>query len=181
MAMPNISGGASTAYAFAVMGLLAFAAWRDIAIRTIPDAISIALVALGVAFRLSQGVQPFGMSLLIAIVVFVSLVPLCSRGLLGGADIKLLAALAAGLSPQGSLHLLAAVTMVGGGLAAAYLLLNKLTSLARTGSHPSSRATSLLGRIVRIEFWRIRRGAPLPYGIAIAAGAAFVVFNQQGV
>jgi hypothetical protein len=32
-----------------------------------------------------------------------------------------------------------------------------------------------LRRILRCEAWRIRRGAPLPYGVAIAVGAAFAM------
>ncbi|RYD28431.1 MAG: hypothetical protein EOP89_02500 [Lysobacteraceae bacterium] len=100
--------------------------------------------------------------------------------MLGGADLKLLAALAVGFSPQTTLHLLAAVTIVGGGLAAVYLCLNRMVgakAVAGSGRKPGS----LLPRIVGIECWRIRRSAPLPYGIAIAIGAAIVVLNRQGV
>ena len=38
----------------------------------------------------------------------------------------------------------------------------------------------LLRRVLRVESWRIRRGAPLPYGVAIAAGAAFALIRPGG-
>ena len=164
-----------------IVAVLGFAAWRDIATRTIPDTVSIILIVIGCGTRLIQGWEPFWVSLLVALAVFVVLLPFCSRGVLGGADLKLLAALATGLSPQTSLHLLADVTIVGGALALLYIALNKLLSALGTRAQPRGRASSLLPRIVNVEFWRIRRRSPLPYGIAIAIGAAFAVLNQQGV
>ncbi len=168
-------------YSVSIMALLGFAAWRDIATRIIPDTVSIVLIVFGCGARLAQGWQPFWVSLLVALAVFVSLLPLCSRGLLGGADLKLLAALAAGLPPLASLHLIADVTIVGGALALLYLGLGRLLSLLRTRVQPRGRASSLITRIINVEFWRIRRRAPLPYGLAIAIGAAFAVLNHPGV
>ena len=165
----------------AIVALLAFAAWRDVITRTIPDAVSILLVVIGCGTRLVQGWQPLGTSVFIALAIFILLLPLCSRGLLGGADLKLLAALAVGLSPQASLLLVADVTMVGGVLAVLYLVLDKVLLAVGTRTQPRGRESSLLPRIVNVEFWRIRRRSPLPYGIAIAIGAAFAVLNHQGV
>lgn len=168
-------------YSVTIVGLLGFAAWRDIVIRTIPDTVSILLIVVGSGTRLTLGWQPFGMSLLVAVAVFTLLLPLCSRGLLGGADLKLLAALATGLSPQASFYVIFDVTLVGGALALLYLVLNKALLIAGTRTRPCGRNRSLLHRIVTVEFWRIRRRSPLPYGIAIAVGAAFAVLNHQGV
>jgi prepilin peptidase CpaA len=36
-------------------------------------------------------------------------------------------------------------------------------------------------RVAAVELWRIRHRGPLPYGVAIAVGGAFVVFTSQGV
>jgi prepilin peptidase CpaA len=33
----------------------------------------------------------------------------------------------------------------------------------------------LLARALRVEQWRIRRGGPLPYACAIAAGGLFIL------
>ena len=170
-----------TMCAVAIIALLGFAAWRDVVTRTIPDTVSILLIVIGSGTRLAQGWQSLGISMIVAVAIFIALLPLCSRGLLGGADLKLLAALAIGLSPQASLHLLADVTMVGGALALLYLALDKMLSVLGIRMPPRGRASWLLPRIVNVEFWRIRRRSPLPYGIAIAVGATFTVLNTQGV
>lgn len=164
-----------------ILVLLGFAAWRDILTRTIPDSVSIALIVVGCVSRVCDGWGALGASLLVGIGVFIVLLPACSWGLLGGADLKLLAALAVGLPPQTTLQLIAAVTIVGGGLAAIYVGLNRLALARVAGKSPSGRARSLLRRVTTVECWRIRRSAPLPYGIAIAIGAAIVVLNRQGV
>ena len=167
--------------AVTIIALLAFAAWRDIVTRIIPDTVSIILVVIGAGTRLVQGWEAFSVSLLVALAVFLLLLPLCSRGLLGGADLKLLAALAAGLPPPAILHILANVTMAGGALALLYLGLARAFSTLGMITRPRGRADSLLRRIITVEFWRIRRRSPLPYGVAIAIGAAFAVLNHQGV
>ena len=172
---------AFTLYAVALASLLGFAAWRDVATRIIPDEVSLALIALGVAVRLWQGWGPLGMSLLVAAGLFIALLPLCSRGMLGGADLKLVSALAVGLPPQASLQLLLVVTLAGGVLASIYLVAGKLLARRREASPLRVQATTRLGRIASIEFWRIRRRAPLPYGLAIAIGAVIIVLQQQGV
>ena len=168
-------------HAGAIVALLGFAAWRDVLTRTIPDTVSILLLVIGSGTRLVQGWQPLGTSVLVALAIFILLLPLCARGLLGGADLKLLAALAVGLSPQASLLLVADVTIVGGVLALLYLVMDKVLQAVGTRMYPRGRASPLLPRIVTVEFWRIRRRSPLPYGIAIAVGATFTVLNHQGV
>ena len=83
--------------------------------------------------------------------VFVALLPLCSRGLLGGADLKLLASLSLGLPPQTSLHLIAAVAIAGGGLAVVYVGLSKTIAIWATHRPPTCRQNSLLRRIASVE------------------------------
>lgn len=179
--MQDIPGTFELIFSIGVTALLAFAAWRDVATRTIPDTVSVILVVLGSATRLTEGWQPLGLSLLTAFAVFLLLLPFCSRGLMGGADLKLLAALATGLPPLATLHVIADVTMVGGVLALLYLALSKAPFVFGTRTRPKGRTGSLLARIVSVESWRIRRHSPLPYGIAIAIGAVFAVLNHQGV
>jgi prepilin peptidase CpaA len=81
--------------------------------------------------------------------------------------------LAVGLSPLDSYHFVVATAIAGGLLAAAYLLL----SPRLRGSY-GTKPTSMLGRVFTIEAWRIRRRGPLPYGVAIAAGGAFVLLHS---
>ena len=160
--------------------LLVYAAWRDLTTRTIPNAVSIAIVAVGLATRGAEGSAAVEYSLLVAVVMFLALVPLHHRGVLGGADVKLLSALAVGLSPLASYRLISAVALLGGVLAAIYLGLRRLMPPAAIHASTSGR-DAFSKRFLAIEAWRIRRGAALPYGIAIAAGAALVVFGQTGV
>jgi prepilin peptidase CpaA len=84
--------------------------------------------------------------------------------MLGGGDVKLLTALAVALPPLGTCRLVVATAIAGGVLGVAYLLLSPRTS-----------PILLLGRVAAIESWRIGRREPLPYGVAIAAGGAFVL------
>ena len=157
--------------------LLGFAAWRDLATRTIPDVVSLAILVLGVVVRCEDGGQAIAISAAVAVLLFVLLIPLQSFGLIGGGDLKLLAALAFGLSPLASYQMISCVIMAGGVLAAVYLALRRVAP-RRVAARPGSRRRSLAHRIWAVELWRIRRGAPLPYGIAIAAGAALILHHQ---
>lgn len=163
--------------ACAMFVLLGFAAWRDLATRTIPDVVSLAILVLGVVVRCEDGGQAIAISAAVAVLLFVLLIPLQSFGLIGGGDLKLLAALAFGLSPLASYQMISCVIMAGGVLAAVYLALRRVAP-RRVAARPGSRRRSLAHRIWAVELWRIRRGAPLPYGIAIAAGAALILHHQ---
>ena len=164
-----------------IVALLAFAAWRDVATRTIPDSISVALLALGAIVRLDQGWEALAVSLLTAVAIFLAMLPFHGRGLVGGADMKLLAALAAGLPPLTNFQLITSVALFGGLLAALYLSLRRVVPLIARLPRPVGRRGLLLYRVAIVEVRRIQRGAPLPYGVAIAAGAAVVVLNHSGV
>ena len=93
---------------------------------------------------------------------------------MGGGDVKLLGASALGVAPGSVLTFIAAVAIAGGALAIFYLMARSLISASR-----KQRPVGLLARAARVERWRIRRGGPLPYACAIAAGASFFV-NLSG-
>lgn len=160
--------------------LLGFAAWRDLATRTIPDAVSLAIMLAGVAARLADGWVAVGLSVGVALLLFGFLLPLHHRGLLGGGDLKLLASVAFGLSPFASYKMFVAVVLAGGVLGIVYVALRRLIARSRPALEAASGRRSVFARVTAVEAWRIRRGAPLPYGFAIAAGAAFVI-GHQGV
>jgi len=160
-----VSLGTTFAYAVpAVAGLLLLAAaLNDVALRTIPNGASIALVLTGTALRLQDGGIVAG--LLLAAAVFGVAVVCWQRGWMGG-DVKLLAATALVVPPLqvGSLLMLTALS--GGVLAVLYLILSRVVRVAP----PGGRRRGPLARVLRAERWRICRGAPLPYGLAIAFG-----------
>jgi prepilin peptidase CpaA len=148
--------------------MLAIASLNDIAVRSIPDLVPIGLVVLGILVRLADGNAVAGC--VASIGVFLA-AGLCWRfGWLGGGDVKLLAACAWLVSPALVPQLILLTALAGGGLAGGYLALGWM---ARTfhQSVRTERPRSLIRRICRAEWWRIRRRAPLPYGCAISAAA----------
>jgi prepilin peptidase CpaA len=157
-------------FTFFVLALLLIAAWHDIATRTIPDTVCLLIAASGILLRAQQGPRALAVSAGAALLLFVVLVILFARGIIGGGDVKIMTALAIALPPLDSYRFVAATVMAGGVLGIAYLL---LSFRPRRPIRP--RRVSLLGRIAAIESRRICRRGPLPYGVAIAAGGGFVL------
>jgi prepilin peptidase CpaA len=157
-------------FAVVTLGLLMIAAWWDVATRTIPDTIGLLLVATGAIARILNGPEALAFSAGTALLLFVLLLVAYSRGFVGGGDVKIMTALAVGLSPFDCYRFVIATAIAGGFLGICYLLLSR-----RPAGMRERKGASLLGRVVAIEFWRIRRHRSLPYGVAIAAGGAFVL------
>lgn len=167
-----------TFHAPLVIALLGYAAWRDLTTRTIPDAVPLALAVLGIAVRVPAGWDAVATSALVWAALFLALVALHARGLLGGGDVKLLAALALGLAPLDTLNVVVATALVGGVLGLLYILLSRFLPAAAPARPLRQLAT--LRRLATVEAWRIRRRGPLPYGIAIAAGGSLVLLQVPG-
>ncbi len=163
----------SSALGFVVLVLLVMAAWRDIATRTIPDTIGLLLLATGGLMRIREGPSALALSAGIALLLFALLLITYARGLLGGGDVKLMTAIAVGLSPFDCYRFVMATAITGGLMGICYLLLSRRLSGRYEPNH-----TSLLNRVGAIECWRIRRRASLPYGVAIAAGGAFALLRS---
>ena len=152
------------------LALLLGAALHDIAVRTVPNCVPAALVALGVAARVLAG--DIWLGLAVAGVVFLAAALLWWRGMMGGADAKLLGAVAL-LAPPGRIpDLLLTVALCGGVLAIFYLLMSYL--VARPA--PGPRRT-FVGRLAKAERWRLSRSGPLPYATAIAGGSMISLLN----
>ena len=157
---------------FTMLVLLVVAAWYDVATRTIPDIIGVLLVVMGGLARLIEGPSALAFSAGTAVLLFGLLLIVYSRGFIGGGDVKIITALAVGLSPFDSYRFVVAMAVAGGLLGIVYLLLSR-----RMNALDLIRRTSSLGRVLAIEAWRIRRRGSLPYGVAIAAGGAFVLLH----
>lgn len=155
----------STLLAPIAMGILVVAAWNDVATRTIPDGLSLALVAAALLLRPFDGLIPLAWSLAGALCLFLSLALLHARGILGGGDVKLAAALACTL-PLSSLGLFLTATAVAGGVVAAVHLTMRLLPAPL----PAPAGAPLVFRVLTAERWRVARRGSLPYGVAIAAG-----------
>ena len=153
--------------------LLMTAAWRDVATRTIPDSLEPLAPRgrrAGSHYRRSVSLRSFGSD---RFALLILLMVVHSRGFIGGGDVKIMTALAVGLSPFDCYRFVIATAIAGGLLGIVYLLLSRRPAAMR-----ESKRASLLGRVVAIEFWRIRRRGSLPYGVAIAAGGAFVLLHS---
>jgi len=165
------------ACALAASILLLFAAWCDLATRTIPDGISIALVAIGLLGRAGEGLVPAAYSLLVAAGLFAVLVLLHARGAFGGGDVKLMAALAVGFSPLATLDFLVATVVAGGALGLVYLLLRLLPRPSPLAPRPTAWSPR---RVIALERRRFSRRGPLPYAVAIAAGGITTLIEPFG-
>ena len=165
------------ACALAASGLLLVAAWCDLATRTIPDGISIALAGLGLLGRAGEGLAPAATSLLVAAGLFAVMVPLHARGAIGGGDVKLIAALAAGFSPHATVSFLLSTMMAGGVLALLYLSARLLPQPAPLAPRPAAWAPR---KMLTLERRRMSRRGPLPYAVAIAAGGLFTLIEPFG-
>ena len=120
------------------------------------------------AARVYDKLRPFGFPLL-----FLLLLVIHQRRMIGGGDVKLLVALALGLPLVGVIQLLTITAFAGGVLALVHLMMRNLPSprLAPAGS-------SVLRRVYAVERWRHVRHAPLPYGVAIAFGGIWAIFSK---
>ena len=154
---------------------LAYAAWSDLATRIIPDRVSIAIAVVGFVARSASGPAAVGWSVGLSLTLFSLLVVAHARGIIGGGDVKLISATTIGLTPVASLQFLHAVALAWGVLAIVHLVLRWVPQSA-----PCPAGSAAVIRVCRIERWRIRRHAPMPYGVAIAAGGVWVLLSNLG-
>lgn len=135
----------------ALAALLVIAAVTDIKSRIIGNWLNIAVAALAPLFWLATGLSWPDMLLQVAmaLVVFGVFAALFALGMMGGGDVKLLAALALWLPLQPMMSLLLIMSVLGGGVTVITVIHHKL------------------GR---------RLGRPeIPYGVAIALAGLWVV------
>ncbi len=162
------------ALAVAAVALLVLAAVHDAATRTVPNWISAALAAAGIAIRLLDGQALPGLAA--AGLILCGCVLAWLGGWLGGGDAKLAAAFAL-VSPPGQVAgFLLATALSGGALALLYIVLHRIVPPPAPG-----RRRGMLPRCLKAEAWRISRGGPLPYAVAIAAGGFYVLQPSFGI
>lgn len=154
--------------------LLIAAGICDLATRTIPDRIPLALALLGGAGQFLAG--RLHAAVPAALIVFVLAALAWRRGWMGGGDVKLLAAAALALPPERVPEMVLAIGIAGGILAGVYLALRRIVRFPPRPIIGAS-AAGRFRRASRAEHWRIARHGSLPYANAIAAGALFVLIR----
>ena len=143
------------ACAVALALILLRAAWGDLRARDIPNWIPIAIAALAPLWWLGTGIAPWpalAVQVGVAALVFAILAGMWNFGLMGGGDVKLLAALALWFAPLPFVGLLTVMAVAGG-----------------------------IVTVLTLIHHRIRKpqGAPeVPYGVAIAVAGLWSVANQ---
>jgi prepilin peptidase CpaA len=148
------------------------AAWSDARTRRIPNALTLSLIAFGIAAHGIAGgwlgaLESFALAA--AAIVVGSIVH--SRHWLGGGDIKLIAAGVAVFGSSGALPFLVFTAMAGGVVAAAVALhqhrfVGTLSNIAYSAIVPG------------ISLQASREYGTVPYGLAIAAGATLATLSQ---
>lgn len=137
--------------------LLLWAAWSDATSFRIPNSLTLALLLLYIADYFSRAEPPDLMPALgTALIVLLVGLALFAAGLMGGGDVKLLAAATLWVGPQEAMDF-AILTSVFGGLLGLVLL----TPLAKRMPLPAGMSEADVTRA-----WR----RPMPYGVAIALG-----------
>ena len=152
------------------LALFAFAALRDLATRRVDNGVPLAIAGLGIAAHLVAGDVLFALGA--ASLVFFAAACCWRRGWLGGADVKLFGA-GALLAPAGGVCAFVLYTALAGGVLA--LIYGAGLHYARRPA--TTRPAGMAARLLRIERWRLARGGPLPYAVALAAGITTVLLE----
>ncbi|MFQ3623901.1 MAG: A24 family peptidase [Acetobacteraceae bacterium] len=146
---------------------LVWAAVHDVAARTIPNGLPALIAVVGLGAQAVSGTLLHALAA--GALVFAVSGIAWLRGWMGGGDVKLLAAVATLLPASDVPVAMAATALAGAPLALLYLGLRRVVTV------PAARPRGRVGRALRAEAWRIRRGGPIPYGVAIACGTLVTV------
>jgi prepilin peptidase CpaA len=166
---------------FTAVVAFAAAVW-DVQTRRIPNWLSLPALACALLLQLCcSGLHAFGTSALAALIAGGIFTAFFLSGGMGGGDVKLIAAIAAGIGLRDVGALLVFTSLVGGAMAAMLALrhgrmrqtMQNLRDLAVHHGHAGFSPHAQ---------WHVQnpRALRLPYAVAIAAGA-FLTLSLQGV
>lgn len=161
-----------SAFWAAGLALLAAGAATDVRTRLIPNKLAIGVAALGLGYGLLARPATMGTSLLAALAVFFALAIPAYHKIIGGGDLKLIAAATFLVPPGEAGELLLEIVLAGGVLSCLYLAAR--AALANSASRPAA-AKALapakgLDAFLEMERARIAAGST-PYALAILGGA----------
>lgn len=151
------------------VALMIAAAVGDFRRLVIPNWLVLALCALWLPHIAATGAVSLATipaSVFAAAAVLAAGALLFARGLIGGGDVKLLAAASLWAGPSGVMRLLLMTALCGGALALAFLAaLDRLSGAGRRIPQPGA---AMVGT----------GGTPIPYGVAISAAALIVTIPR---
>lgn len=159
-----------SALVFLFPALVIVAGLKDLTSYTIPNWISLALIAafFPAAFLLGLPLQMIGVCAAVGVGALLAGMVMFALGWIGGGDAKLFAASALWLGWPAALPFLLITCVMGGALAVALLLLRSTQVQAFVPSSP------------RWLFRLATKGENVPYGVAIAVGA-LAAFSSSAV
>ena len=161
--------------------MLAFAAFKDLRERRLPNRLTGALVALYPVYVLvspTPVARPAALGL--AFVVFVIGLCLFARELIGGGDVKLIAALSLWAGPDQFVWFMLVTTLAGGALSLLTLWYRRWGGLIEAHLAALGFATTRGRAPVSPEApagGSAARSTTLPHGVAIAAGGIAIVIE----
>jgi prepilin peptidase CpaA len=169
-------------WAVALVAMLA-SAWRDMSERIIPNGLVGLVAASGLGLSLLLRFDQAWIGLLAAFLLILVLGTLAHFRMMGGGDVKLLSAVSL-LVPPVQIGALVIYTAVAGGiLSAAYLIARQIVrrhqvamTISRSG--PRGRSGGARETWRSAEYARIAADCPVPYALAIVAGAACVLAGE---
>ena len=149
---------------------LLWAVWTDVRTRTIPNAVSLAVVALYAGFALAGGVDgAWWVGPAVAAAILVAGMGCFAMGWFGGGDVKLLAACGLWAGTAQLMPFLLVTALVGAVLAL-------LTLAARARPIPYLTTNALF--IGPQTDGRAATADGIPYGLAIAAGGLWILYRM---
>ena len=132
-----------------LLGLLAGSVFSDVTRRTIPNMVCLGVFLLGLAHAVLFARPDWIYSLVGSVLVFLGGLGLHKKNVLGGGDIKLIAALAVWLTPIELARFILSIMLAGGFVGAWYLL---------------------IGFFRRLKDKQAPAAAGVPYALAIVGG-----------
>jgi prepilin peptidase CpaA len=152
------------------VGILVIVAYEDVRRRRIPNALSLATAALGLArVAFAADVTDAGYTLAAAIIIFTITFALFQRGAIGGGDAKILPAAALLIGYRELLGFLFLMSLCGGVLALATRAAERLDlsfRRFRRGAYVSGQSER--GRVAS-------KGSTVPYGVAVATAGVITL------
>jgi prepilin peptidase CpaA len=156
-----------------ILVCLSVAVATDVADRIIPNRLVLLVLCAGIFLRLLSPAGPFWPSLLGLLIVVAALSVLASYNFIGWGDAKLIAALAVAVPPDRLLTLVFAIVLAGGLLSCIYLASRTILRHAAVPAAPGQQTP--LFQVAARERARILAGEPMPYAVAIFAGATYTL------
>jgi prepilin peptidase CpaA len=161
---------------YAAIGISAVVAYQDVRTRRIPNALSLAMAILGLArIGLAQDAVGGSYTLAAGAVVFAVTLALFQYGVIGGGDAKLIPATALVIGYTDLLGFLFLMSLCGGALASAAIVVNKLAASLKRRRVPASLPPP--GEIDGLR--ALPTASTVPYGCAVAAAGVITLIASR--